>query len=244
MRINRRDFLACAGAVAMGPGLDPWPAGRVFPTGLTGPVRVLLDLSEQGGLGESIAGYETALSSMGEGFVRVGPGSLRRCEVVILPAATKLRAETLAAIALRLEAGAVAMLESGAAFGTASEFAAQRAMLRDHLGVHIEAPVDLWAGRPAPRAVPYIDYTWPQPATVRDFSRVVPLGAPTQPGELIASVEGRPVALRRRCGRGTLLFLGSPLGPALWAGDAQARRWLQEALSAFIVRFARASHLT
>jgi len=28
-------------------------------------------------------------------------------------------------------------------------------------------------------------------------------------------------------GQGTLIFLGSPMGPALRAGDPQARSWLQ-----------------
>jgi hypothetical protein len=40
-----------------------------------------------------------------------------------------------------------------------------------------------------------------------------------------------PVALMRRVGRGTLLFLGSPLGPALWADDAEARRLLLDVVS-------------
>ena len=93
-------------------------------------------------------------------------------------------------------------------------------------GVHIEAPVRLWPGRGA-RGVPYVDYRWPSSAKIRDFSRVVPLGRQSEgEGEIIARVEGLPVALKRRLGRGHLIFLGSPLGPALWAGDAEARRWL------------------
>ena len=52
----------------------------------------------------------------------------------------------------------------------------------------------------------------------------------TQAGEVIAWVDGLPVALKRPGGRGNLIFLGSPLGPALWAGDAQARRWLLDCL--------------
>jgi hypothetical protein len=36
-----------------------------------------------------------------------------------------------------------------------------------------------------------------------------------------------PVALKKRVGKGTLIFLGSPLGPALGASDLEARHWLQ-----------------
>jgi hypothetical protein len=74
--------------------------------------------------------------------------------------------------------------------------------------------------------MPYIAYSWPASAQIRDFSRVVPLGRRSEgAGEIIARVDGLPVALKRRLGRGDLIFLGSPLGPALWAGDAEARRW-------------------
>jgi hypothetical protein len=47
-------------------------------------------------------------------------------------------------------------------------------------------------------------------------------------------LEGRPVAALRRTGSGAILFLGSPIGPALWSGDAQARAWLGSVLAAFV----------
>jgi len=84
--------------------------------------------------------------------------------------------------------------------------------------------VRLW-----PRQTPYVDYLWPYAAKLRDFSRVVPLAPPA--GERIAWVDNLPVALKRRSGPGTLIFLGSPVGPALWAGDADATRWLSAVLA-------------
>ena len=42
--------------------------------------------------------------------------------------------------------------------------------------------------------------------------------------------DGLPVALKRPSGRGRLMFLASPLGPALWAGDSEARGWLFDCL--------------
>ena len=94
--------------------------------------------------------------------------------------------------------------------------------------VAIGVPVQLWSAHTSSQGIPYVDYSWPHSAKVRDFSRVVPLGP--QAGDVIAWVDGLPVALKRQDGRGTLLFLGSPLGPALWAGDAEARRWLFDCL--------------
>ena len=45
-------------------------------------------------------------------------------------------------------------------------------------------------------------------------------------GDVIAWAGDRPVGLKRHVEHGTLIYLGSPLGPALWAGDPEARQWL------------------
>src|ERR1051326_8251675 len=79
------------------------------------------------------------------------------------------------------------------------------------------------AGRPVHRI------RLPMRASVRDYSRVVPLA--DQPGEVIGWEGGIAVALKRRVGMGTLVYLGSPLGPALWADDQQARRLLLQLLA-------------
>lgn len=128
------------------------------------------------------------------------------------------------AITASLEAGGLVILESGAGFAGARDFTAHRAALRDALNVRVERPVALW---PQSRgsAIPYVDYSWPIRARVRDFSRVVPVAG--EVGETIARVNEHAVAIRRRYGRGTLIVLGSPLGPALWSGDVEAKRWLQ-----------------
>ena len=216
MAISRRRFVGCvAGSLTAGLSLDlrrPVDAG---------PRRVLLDLGEHCGLRESVAGYESALAGLGTGVTS-------RCTLLIVPAALDIPPPAVGAIMSCLRTGATVLLESGAGFATARDFRAHRAVLRDRLGVHIEAPVRLWSRRGA-RGVPYVDYRWPSSAKIRDFSRVVPLGRQGEgEGEIIARVDGLPVALKRRVGRGDLIFLGSPLGPALWAGDAEARRWFGE----------------
>jgi hypothetical protein len=225
MGMTRRRFLGCAaGAVTMGLPLDLWRPGRSASAVETSSRCVLLDLKEHCCLGESILGYESALASLGTRLMRAEPRSVPRCAALIVPAALEIPPPAVRAIVTCLEAGASVILESGAGFAAGPDFRAHRAVLRDCLQVHIEAPVHLWAAHSRSRGIPYVDYTWPYPAKVRDFSRVVPLGR--QAGETIAWVDGLPVALKRQSGRGTLIFLGSPLGPALWAGDAEARRWL------------------
>src|SRR5437867_1001099 len=237
MSIARRRFLGCAGAVTMGLPFDLRRFGRSSLSAETSPRWVLLDLKEHGCLGESVSGFESALASLGAGgaggaggtrSIRVEPWWVSRCAVLIVPAALAIPPSAVGAIVSCLQAGASVILESGAGFADGRDFRGHRDVLRDYLQVRIGAPVPLWSAHIGSQRIPYVDYTWPSPAKVRDFSRVVPLGR--QSGEVIARVDGLPVALKRQTGRGRLIFLGSPLGPALWAGDVEARRWLFDCL--------------
>src|SRR5216117_4129261 len=228
MSITRRRFLGyTAGVVTAGlRGLPLDPRSRRY---------VLLDLHERGCFRESVSGYESALTSAGAQLMRADARwmSPSRCAVLIVPAPLEIPLPAVRAIMSCLQTGASVILESGAGFATDREFRAHRVVLRDYLQLHIEEPVDLWPDNSSQR-IPYVDYSWPRPAKVRDFTCVVPLGR--QAGEVIGWVEGLPVAFKRPGGRGNLIFLGSPLGPALWAGDAQARRWLLDCLRTEIGR--------
>jgi len=222
MGITRRRFLGyTAGVLAAGlPGVSPEVTRRGC---------VLLDLNEGGCFRESASGFESALTSAGAPWMRADARWMvpSRCALLIVPAALEIPPPAVRAIVSCLQAGASVIVESGAGFAANREFRAHRVALRDYLQLQIEAPVDLWPDNSSQR-IPYVDYSWPRPAKVRDFTRVVPLGR--QAGEVIARVDGLPVALKRSSGRGNLIFLGSPLGPALWAGEAEARRWLFDCL--------------
>jgi hypothetical protein len=141
---------------------------------------------------------------------------------VILPAATTIPDATVRFVHDRLRSGATIIFESGAGFLSdgADEFQRHRALLEESFGIRVHSPVGLWPGR----GIPYVEYVWPRPTLIRDYSRVVPVTA--RCGEVIARANGLPVALGKRSGRGTLIFLGAPLGPALLFGDAEARQWL------------------
>src|SRR6266853_4253907 len=221
MGVTRRRFLGyTAGVVA---GL------RGLPLDLTGPRHVLLDLNGRCGSSESLSGYEYALTSAGVEWLRADARwmSAPRCAVLIVPAALEIPPQVVRAIVRCLHAGASVIFESGAGFAADRDYRAHRLALRHYLQLQIEEPVDLWRDNSSQR-IPYVDYTWPRRAQVRDFSRVVPVEG--QEGEIIARVYGLPVALKRPSRRGRLIFLGSPLGPALWAGDAEARGWLFDCL--------------
>ena len=214
MDVTRREFLCYAAASATAAALARGRRGRN--TSLGGGC-VLLDLGEHCTLRESLAGYHAALA---------GSDSVAR-SVLIAPAALAIPDAAARHIVRHLDDGGMLILESGAMFAapTSAEFRGHRDALRALLGLNVEPPRQL--GREGTR-VPYVEFLWPSPTLVRDFSAVVPVDA--QNGECIARVGDASVALGRRHGRGTLIFLGSPIGPALWARDAEAGRWLREVL--------------
>src|SRR5881397_3866821 len=186
MTMTRRAFLGTTAAALSAGGNRRGPGDCV-----------VLDL-KGACLRESVAGYQAVLGQI-----------VPRCATLIVPGALEIAASVAREVVTGLRAGATVILESAAGFVAERDFRGQRDILRSVLGVHIDTALQLW-----PRGVPYIDYNWPFPAKIRDFSRAVRL--PRQPGAMIAAVDGVPVALRRRIGRGTLIVLGSPLGPALW----------------------------
>src|SRR5205809_1069319 len=178
MGITRRRFLGyTAGVLAAGlPGVSPEVTRRGC---------VLLDLNGGGCFRESASGFESALTSAGAPWMRADARWMvpSRCALLIVPAALEIPPPAVRAIVSCLQAGASVIVESGAGFAANREFRAHRVALRDYLQLQIEAPVDLWPDNSSQR-IPYEDYSWPRPAKVRDFSRVVPLGR--QAGEVIA----------------------------------------------------------
>lgn len=221
MRVTRREFLGCAvAAVPLG-----WRLDRLSPTvNVTSP-WALLDLGKHCSLGESLSGYAAAL---GAAALRADLSSVPRCAALIVPAAVRIPPAASDAIATCLDDGGRVILESGAGFANEADFAAHRTVLREAFDVHVERPVDLWPQAHG-SAIPYVEFTWPVSTTVRDFSRVVPFAS--REGEVIARVHRRPAAIKCHRGRGTLVVLGSPIGPALWAGDAEATHWLGAAVA-------------
>ena len=197
----RREFLSyAAGIVTLPAVIDFQHRSRIE----------LLDLEENCCLRESVAGYTAVLAEL---------GFASRRSVLIVPAAARIPETAMRTMVTSMQAGGIVILESGAGFANEQDLRAHRDTLRDCFAVRLNAPVQLW-----PRRTPYVDFTWPFATKLRDFSRVIPLDQPTD--QTIGWVDGRPVALKRQAGRGTFIFLGSPLGPVLWAGDVDAKRWL------------------
>jgi hypothetical protein len=215
MDVTRREFLGAAAVTAA--AIVRTPRGWRRPPSLGSGGCRLLDLGEHCALRESFAGFEATLAG-------AGPTA---SAMMIVPAALAIPPATARRLVRHVESGGSLILESGAGFAPPAgpAFRAHRDLLRDYLDLDVEPPRPVARGR---MRVPYVEYSWPSRALVRDFSRIVPVHA--RDGEAIARVDDAIVGIARRIGRATLIFLGSPLGPALWAGDAEARRWLLDTL--------------
>ncbi len=74
-------------------------------------------------------------------------------------------------------------------------------------GISVHEPVEI-------RGPAWVRFDWPISAMIRDFGRASCISG----GSVIARLNGMPVAVRK----GSLVVLGSPLGPHLYAGDRDA----------------------
>jgi hypothetical protein len=245
MNISRRNFLgAVTGAAAT---LCSFRPIRLDASGVQ-PEReldcVLLDLKSHCALRESLQGYQSALIGEHKLLTEASLNSRCRSRIVIVPGLGAMDPATAWMLSDLLEAGTHVLLESGGGFLSPAEFAAHQRMLHRHFDIAVGPPIDLWPGKSADDAlltdrpgrrpgktldshepIPYVNYVWPRETKVRDFSRVIPASAST--GDVIGKAGALPVAWKKRVAKGTLIFLGSPLGPALRAGDSEALSWLR-----------------
>jgi hypothetical protein len=225
MPISRRRFLGYAvGVSAAGlAGASQWTHTlSKNPNALSG--CALIDSGPFCPLRESPAGYESALLAAHAPYVRTSYQPLQQARTIILPAAAFMDESKLARVRAHLENGSAVLFESGAAFLNPEEFKLHRHLMKSVFGLQLHDPVRLWDSAESFKQSPYLDFHWPIVTKVRDFSRVIPVEC--ERGETIAWFQKMPVAVKRRIGKGTFVFLGSPLGPHLLAGDREAAGWL------------------
>jgi hypothetical protein len=161
-----------------------------------------------------------ALPESRAGFARALAGR-ETAELLVFPGAAGWDDS----IERRVRSGRLVIFESASGFADAGALREQRAGLGDAFGLGIEPPVTLWGQGRRPS---YLDLGWPVRARIRDFSFAVPVRG----GEAVGTLGALPVATLQRAGAGALLFLGSPVGPALGSGDPQAHAWLSSVLAA------------
>jgi hypothetical protein len=111
------------------------------------------------------------------------------------------------------------VIESGLCFLNPNQVERQIAMHRICLGVETRTPVSVCSNN-RDNGTGYIEYRWPARRLVRCFETITPVMCARD--EVIAEWAGMPVGLKRRVGKGEIIFLGSPLGMGLFAEEAEA----------------------
>src|SRR5579884_2287980 len=224
MPVSRRGFLGYAAAGSMAGFIGGLRRALALPPNSGVPQEtVLADPGPSCLLRESMAGYESALSSAKVSFRRAGLQRLPHARKIILPASAIADQSKLILVKSRVEGGATVLLESAAGFLSDEEFDFHRRVMISVFGLSLHTSVRLWGPSDTVRNSPYIDYGWPIETKVRDFSRIIPVEC--RNAEAIAWFDGQPVGARRLVGKGTLVFLGSPMGPHLLTGDREAIDW-------------------
>ena len=228
MEIDRRTFLLVTGGGVAAPLLSGRAAtgpaalrGRGIAAAIT-----TLDLGKGCGLPESVAGFEAAFGALGIGArtIRAGgdegawPGGL-----FVVPAVTAPGPAASNLLMRRAVRGDLCLVELGFGFGDEDQCSAGRSWLQQTLGLRAGNPIG--SPRVSDRLVPYVDYTWPAATKIRDFSRVIPLEGP---GWTPMAWSGNSVVgLRRRLGAGSVVVLGSTIGPHLRSDDPEATAWVR-----------------
>lgn len=179
-------------------------------------------------LRESFEGYKACVAAANSDCTMAPVGCSLSASFIIAPAAALARTNETRWLRRRAEGGALVLVESGGMFLSAAEFRRHQSVVQSAFGVTLLSPVELWQ-KPLGE-IPYVDFIWPGPARIRDFSRFVALAAERRPGNRFAAIAhlgGAVAAVKIRAGGGTLIFLGSPLGPHLLSGDREAWSWFQ-----------------
>jgi hypothetical protein len=221
MTISRREFVEKSAVTAGG----LWLAPRIPGVNYSRRVRgcVVLDLGVDCLLRESLEGYRAALEGEVD-FISVDQSGWEdHARMAIVPGAGVLDSETVSRLMAVLGAGGTILLESGGEFLSEAEFKRQRDMLREAFSVAVTSTVDIWGD--ITRAIPYVNYTWPIQLMVRDFSRLTPVLAAES--DVIGRLGAIPLACRKGVWNGEVIFLGSPVGTAAWAGDVEASKWIR-----------------
>jgi hypothetical protein len=246
MPLSRRRFLGIAASAPLVLPQQLQGTRTTAPIDSVVPQCLLLDAGERCTLTESVNGFARGLAAASIRFERVpaqaltgtsdqGPKGVRPAQLLIIPGAVIDSTDLAKNIRRVTDAGGTALFESGVAFADRRAFETEQLLLRDYFGVSLEAPREMWPSKEEVGRTPYVRYHWPLEVMVRDFSRVVAVSSEAASSAHIAHMGTAAVACYRQLGKGAFIFLGSPLGPHVGFGDAEA----QQLLGAFLLAFTR-----
>ncbi|MGA8030252.1 MAG: hypothetical protein WB992_24175 [Bryobacteraceae bacterium] len=138
---------------------------------------------------------------------------MARGPLIILAGVRELSVETCWELRKRAIAGSWLIYESGSCFSSPEESLLCSRILNRVFGLEV-LPTIVTAGS-------CIEYSWPARRLVRSFQAATPIRCHSS--EVIAEFGGVPVCARRCIGRGGIVYLGSMLGPGLFAEEREAQ---------------------
>ncbi len=226
MTLSRRRFLGVAASVPLVLPQRLTADGTIPRIDPATPRCLLVDTGKRCILQESLTGFARGLAAASIPFEQVPAPSARPAHLVVIPGAVMDSPALASAIRRLTDSGNTILYESAAAFAEREAFETERRLLRDYFGLSLQAPQELWPVKREVGGAPYVHYHWPARVIVRDFSRVVAVSSEAVSSAHIAHIGTAAVACYRQLGKGAFVFLGSPLGPHIGFGDAEARRLL------------------
>lgn len=244
MPLSRRRFLGIAAGVPLALSQRLRGISTTVSVDPVAPHCLLLDTGKQCTLRESLTGFARGLAAAAIPFERVsaetltftsrpGPKSAGPAQLLIVPGAVMDSPDLAKNIRRLTDVGSTVLYESGGAFAHPEAFETEQRLLRDYFGLSLHAPQELWPVKREVGRAPYVRYRWPSQVMVRDFSRVVAVSSEAASSAHVAHIGTATVACYRQLGKGAFIFLGSPLGPHVGFGDAEA----QQLLIAFVRPF-------
>jgi hypothetical protein len=144
----------------------------------------------------------------------------RHCDLVsliILPGTRGITMERCEQLLRRMQEGAWIILEIGSCFSSLEESKQQTSLVERTFNLEVFPPVRVCESSAKDN---YVAYEWPIRRLVRTFEATTPLRC--KPTEIIARFAGQPVCAKKKVGRGGLVYLGSMLGPGLFAEEHEA----------------------
>lgn len=165
---------------------------------------------------ESAHGFQLLLS--GQPMVELG-SSIRGelPSAIIVPGIRHLSIARCSELLQLSRDGTWLILETGSCFLSTEESRRQAALFERAFDVEVlpPVPVSKSGGKDT-----YIEYVWPIRGLVRTFGAITPILC--KPNEMIACLGRRPVCVKKRVGKGGLIYLGTMLGPGLFAEEREA----------------------
>jgi hypothetical protein len=137
--------------------------------------------------------------------------------LIIVPGVKRLSLASGAQLLERICGGAWVLLESGVGFSSKTESGHQAGVCERVFDLKLLPPIKV---ANHPEKIAYVEYTRPVRRLVRSFESVTPVCCDM--GEVIAQFGSHTVCARRTIGNGGLVYLGSMLGPGLFAEEREA----------------------